>query len=178
MQRQLQQYLDDSWWDNLQKSGDLIDTQTALGYVVMYQDNLFHALEKTNDTLIGNDQECQSKILLDNGFKYVDGETIYNGQGFHIWYKKGRLISQIGNMLEMTYQYTGDLPKLLTKSLSLRSFDCVCVDSIQITNGLILINDYMENHGEFVEPWNMSMFNEMVYESVIELFQYIYQKHL
>lgn len=164
----IKQFIDDSWYENLERSGNFRYTEAVVDYVQLFSWNLQGAADMEEDTHSTLGGRTQTARLLNDDFEFVYGEEEYQ-----IFYKPGRLVTKIDNRLSMVYQYKGVPPVLLTKNPTLRLDYDVFSDVFHQSNCVNSINHKMEEDGEFIEPWHTGRFSKEVREILADLLDLI-----
>jgi len=164
----IRQFLNDSWYDTLEQSGEFIYTEAAQGYLELFNTNLASEIGNIYDTHFKLTPEEQTERLLYHNFQCVRQVGDYQ-----VFYRSGRLITKMGSRLNMIYQYKGVPPGLLTKTETLRLDYDVFADTLYQSTAMVSINEYMEENGEFIEPWKLARFNNKIREILADLVEEI-----
>lgn len=170
----IEEFVSDEWFMNLIKS-DLIRTDSSIDYMIMFYCNLCHELDEIGDVYTNLTKWQKISRLFKYGFDLV--KSIDN---YAILYKYGRIVIITNTGIQFIFQFDGTLPNIVRNlcqpkppSASLHS------SHIAMNNGLGTINTYMEQHGKFIEPWDIDLFNnrELIQKFITE-FPMDFKNHL
>lgn len=149
-------WLNETWYKNIIRTNLKMDSDFIKGYQGLVNFNINRELQSKKDMTSVRDFKYNVKILKNYGFEVLFDDLEYKNIILH---KDNRIIFHDNQSMIMFYQYQSDrsLPSYISYKSNYEKYQNVYCGEMDIRLGVITINEYLEQNGEFI-PWEFDLF--------------------
>ena len=149
-------WLHERWYKTVLHTDLKLDSDFIRGYQGLVNYNINRELQEKNDMTSIRNFEYNIKLLKRNGFEVLFDDLEYKTVILH---KDNRVIFHDYQSMIMFYQYQSDrsLPSYISYKSNYEKYQNVYCGEMDIRLGVITINEYLEQNGEFI-PWEFDLF--------------------